>query len=119
MAADALEPSTWLSSMATALMEQKRELLAVRQELARLRQNVQALHQEREGDRAEGFRRPTWRETHAEELRKHAGRYVAWGDQGIVASAEDYSSLIEELDKRGNPPGLGVEYVPRHPRIRR
>jgi len=119
-AAAAVEPGIWLSSMATALMEQKRELLAVREELARLRDRVEALGQEGgEGNREQSSRPLTWRKAHAEEFRKHAGRYVAWGDQGIAASGETYAEVLRELNQLGNPRGLGIEYVPRAPRIRR
>jgi len=119
IAAAAIEPGIWFSSVATALMEQKRELLAVREELARLRDHVEALGWEGGGgDRERSSRPPTWREAHAEEFRKHAGRYVAWGDQGIVASGGTYTEVLRELNKLGNPRGLGIEYVPKAPRVR-
>lgn len=107
--------------MSTALVEQRQELLGMRRELRLLQERVRQLEQlGKAPNRAPtGNRPPSWREAHADEIRAHAGRYVAWGDQGIVASAGDYSALLEELNRLGNPPGLGIEFVPKAPRIRR
>jgi hypothetical protein len=117
-AATASEPRTWLSSMATALVEQKQELMLVRRELDQLREAVRTLEQG-EMMTEEVARTFTWREAHPEDFRKHAGRHVAWGDQGIVASGETYAEVLKELNKLGNPRGLGIEYVPKAPRVRR
>jgi hypothetical protein len=109
--AEALPEAVWwlwstvaqqLGALHQQLGAQRQQLEAQQRELDLLKRQLQGAPSAETRAVPDEFQR--WMMDHRSEVAAHRGKHIAvHPTQGIVASADSYASLVDELDRRGVP----------------
>jgi hypothetical protein len=119
--AESLPDAVWLlwSGVTRRLASQQRQLEllqgrleAQQKELDTLKQALREQPSEPASAAPDAFQQ--WMADHRAEVGAHRGRHIAvHAEEGIVASAESYASLVDELERRGVPDHqVVIEFIP-------
>jgi len=112
--AESLPNTVWLlwSAIAQELQAQRQLLETQQKELDALKRQLQEPPPPQAPATPDAFQR--WMTEHRTEVAEHRGRHIAvHPSEGIVASAESYASLEDELERQGVPDThVVIEFIP-------
>ncbi|WNG22999.1 hypothetical protein F0U62_02345 [Cystobacter fuscus] len=112
--AEALPSNIWVlwSALAQQLQSQQQRLEAQQREIDALKRRLQAPSSDQALAEPDAFQR--WMREHRAELAKHRGKHVAvHPEEGIIASAANYASLVGELERQNIPDDhVVIEFIP-------
>jgi hypothetical protein len=112
--AEELPSNIWIlwSALAQQLQVQQQRLEAQQREIDALKRRLQTLPSGQAPAEPDAFQR--WMMEHRAELAKHRGKHIAvHPEEGIVASAANYASLVDELERQNIPDDhVVIEFIP-------
>ncbi|WP_143195324.1 DUF5678 domain-containing protein [Archangium sp. Cb G35] len=112
--AESLPSAVWQlwSAIAQELRTQRQRLETQQKEIDELKRRLQEQPSLQAPATPDAFQR--WMMEHRAEVAEHRGRHIAvHPTEGIVASADSYASLEDELERRGVPDThVVIEFIP-------
>ena len=112
--AESLPKTVWLlwSAVAQQLQSQQQQLEAQQREIDTLKRQLQEHPSAQAPAALDPFQH--WMMNHRAEVADHRGKHIAvHPEEGIVASADNYASLVDELDRRSVPDShVVIEFIP-------